>query len=371
MAPVVNSLNKAAAIDNITCLSGQHPEMARDALRLFNLEENIALCTVNSGGDLSVGMSRLLLNLSETIDTIRPDWVVVHGDTMTTAAGALAAFQRQAKVAHVEAGLRTGDMGSPWPEEGYRRIVAPLASLHFAPTDSAARNLLKEGVARDKIVVTGNTVVDALLQTSRNLRQDSEVLQELQNWFAGLIQNRKPVLITAHRRENHDGGIANIAEAIRVLADRFQGHCFILPVHPNPVVTSEIKSRLDGIENVVLTEPLEYRKFVFAMERAELILTDSGGIQEEAPSFNTPVLVMRDHTERLEAIEAGVAQLVGSHTCAIVKNASRIIDEQRVCGSRLQRKNPFGDGYASERILDALQRQSTPAEHVLDLASLA
>ncbi len=371
MAPVVSALNSSDTIESTTCLSGQHPEMARDALRLFNLEANIALPAVESGGDLTVGMSKLLLNLREAIEIAKPEWVLVHGDTMTTAAGALVAFQNQIKIAHVEAGLRTGNLQSPWPEEGYRRIVAPLADMHFAPTESACCNLLNEGIARQKIIVTGNTVVDALLQTSRNLRADSKVYMEFRNWFAKLIQSRRPVLVTAHRRENHDGGIAQIAEAVRTLAGRFPCHCFILPVHPNPVVSAEIRDRLAGIDNVQLTDPLDYQRFVFAMERSELILTDSGGIQEEAPSFNTPVLVMRDHTERFEAIEAGAAQLVGSQTQAIVDNASRIIREKKGRATPLQIKNPFGDGTAALRILKALQNTSAPIEHELNFASLA
>lgn len=371
MAPVIRAMNHSTAVGNITCLSGQHPQMARDALELFDIRAERTLPSVQSNGSLSIGLSALQGKLSDVIHDVRPDWVLVHGDTLTTVAGSLAAFQNQIGIAHVEAGLRTGNLSSPWPEEGYRKVVGSLASLHFAPTLSARRNLMREGVPANAIHMVGNTVVDALTQMRDSLRSDAARLIELQSWFAGLIQNRKPVLITAHRRENHDGGIAQIAEATRVLANRFPDHCFILPVHPNPKVSGEFRARLSAITNVQLIEPLDYRHFVFAMERAHLILTDSGGIQEEAPSFGTPVLIMRDHTERPEAVEAGTARLIGSTSEAIIRNACEVIGspEQRARMSGI--KNPFGDGAASQRILNALLGSASlekPEENLVSLA---
>lgn len=363
VAPVIRALNATDIIENITCLSGQHPDMAADALDLFGLKADIALPDPQSGGDLSVGMSVLMRNLGQVIAEQKPDWVLVHGDTMTTAAAALSAFQNQVKVGHIEAGLRTGDMASPWPEEGYRRIVSPLASAHFAPTSKARDNLLFEAVDPAKIILTGNTVVDALMQMRDTLNDSPEDALTLQNWFAALICERTPVLVTAHRRENHDGGIEQIATAVKTLADRFPDHCFILPVHPNPAVSGVVRQILSGLANVCMTDPLDYKRFVYAMERSELILTDSGGIQEEAPSFGTPVLVMRDTTERPEAVEAGVAKLVGSDSANIIANASEILLSSELRTQMGSAGNPFGDGQASQRIIETLlQRDATPAQ---------
>lgn len=337
--------------------------MAKEALALFGLNADLTLPEVKSNGRLELGMSVLQKSLGETINTARPDWVLVHGDTLTCASAALAAFQHQIKIAHVEAGLRTGDLSSPWPEEGYRKVVAAVADLHFAPTTRAADNLFREGVDKNRVYTVGNTVVDALLQMRQSLHSDAPNLMEIQSWFARLIKNRRPVLVTAHRRENHDGGLAQIAEAIRCLAKKYRQNCFIFPVHPNPTVSKVFRSLLSSIENVHLIEPLDYRRFVFVMERAHLILTDSGGIQEEAPSFGTPVLVMRDHTERPEAIEAGTARLVGSASTEIIKNASEIIDSTEQMQRMSTADNPFGDGRASQRILDVLTGHGAELSH--------
>lgn len=371
MAPVIKVLNQSDRIANITCLSGQHPQLADEALGLFELKADLALPPLLSGGDLTIGMSVLLQKLGGIVKDVQPDWVFVHGDTATTAAAALAAFQNQTKIAHIEAGLRTGNLSSPWPEEGYRKIVGPLADLHFTPTEQARRNLVSEGVLPERVFLTGNTVVDALLDMRRILSSNPSGLLELRTWFSKLTQGRKPVLVTAHRRENHDRGIDQIAAAVQVLADRFRDRCFILPVHPNPTVSGKIRGQLQHIENVCLTDPLDYRHFVFAMERSELILTDSGGIQEEAPSFGTPVLIMRDHTERTEAIQAGVARLVGSETTAIVKNASEIIELDHLKKAMSAATNPFGDGKAAQRILHALLRPGFEEEPDVEMASLA
>lgn len=356
MAPVIAELNASEHCQAVVCLSGQHPEMAADALNMFGLSADVSLPKAETNGDLSVGMGHVLHEFAPVLHAQNPDWVLVHGDTMTTMSATVAAFNAKTKVAHVEAGLRTGDLGRPWPEEGYRKTVAALADFHFAPTDSAVEALLAEGVGREKISVTGNTVVDSLRLIADINVGDGRKKRDYEEWYSQLVRGKRLVLVTLHRRENQGDEMGRILSGLKTLAASFPDLQFVLPVHPNPAVSKPVQSELGGIENFSLIDPLEYPRFVFLLEHAHLVLTDSGGIQEEAPSFGTPVLVMRSETERPEAVAAGTARLVGSDPVQIVNHAATLLGSQRAYEEMATSSNPFGDGWASSRIVQTLER---------------
>ncbi len=366
MAPLVKAFQACPEkFSTIVCVTGQHRQMLDQVLHLFDITPDYDLDIMKSGQDLYDVTTRILTGMRDVLKECRPDVVLVHGDTSTSTAAALAAFYAQIPVGHVEAGLRTGDIYSPWPEEMNRRITGRIATHHFAPTEKAKANLLAENVAEANIAVTGNTVIDALHTVVDKVNSNSELEEELRSLMleAGydcsrLDGGRRLVLITGHRRENFGDGFKNICQAIADLAHRYPDVDFLYPMHMNPNVRRPIAEMFDGTEhpNVFFIEPLEYLPFVFMMKCSYLIITDSGGIQEEAPSLGKPVLVMRDVTERPEALEAGTIRLVGTDRDRIVAEAARFLDDADYYRSNSLIANPYGDGKACERILEYLAK---------------
>jgi UDP-N-acetylglucosamine 2-epimerase (non-hydrolysing) len=349
LAPVVQALRREPSVQLTTCLSGQHPEMARDALLTFGIKPDVIL-KLDAGACSAAGrFTDLHRAISGLLDQMPQDRIVVQGDTSTALAGAIAGFHAGVPVAHVEAGLRTGNLAGPWPEEGYRRMIAPIADLHFAPTEWARQNLLAEGIAPERVHLTGNTVVDALIGIRASISKSADTSLRLDAWQRGLSDGKPIVLVTLHRRESHGSVMTGVAMALRDLAEEFRDHAFVLPVHPNPAVSGSIRSVLEDQPNVRLLDPLGYEDFVYLMSLASLIITDSGGVQEEAPTFGVPILVVRNESERAEAISAGFAQLTGTDPDRIIKAGRDIL--ARGGKAELRGKaNPFGDGTAAKRI---------------------
>lgn len=354
MAPLALALQADSRFESKICVTGQHREMLDQVLALFKLSPDFDLGVMRPGQDLTDVTVAILAGLKSVFLNYKPDVVLVHGDTSTTLAASLAAYYQRIPVAHVEAGLRTGNIYLPWPEEGNRRLVAALASMHFAPTDAARQNLLKEGISCANIVVTGNTVIDGLLKVVSALSSDSSLKQQLNEQFSFLDLQRRMILVTGHRRESFGRGFENICQALSEVADIFPDVDIVYPVHLNPNVREPVNRLLAGIDNIHLIEPLDYLPFVYLMNRSYLILTDSGGIQEEAPSLGKPVLVMRDVTERPEAVAAGTVRLVGADTSAIVSNLRTLLTDQAAYQSMAYAHNPYGDGEACARIIDSL-----------------
>jgi UDP-N-acetylglucosamine 2-epimerase (non-hydrolysing) len=349
MAPVVLECSRRTdTIEPIVCVSGQHREMLAQVTNYFGIRHDVDLDLMTPGQTLAAFMARCLTGLDDVLARFQPDCLVAQGDTTTVMAAALAAFYRHVPFVHVEAGLRTGNLQAPWPEEMNRRIATLATTLHCAPTRWAADNLLVEGVAADAIHVTGNTVIDALLATAERERANTEHWQSAYSFLG----HRRLVLITGHRRESFGEGFQRICQAIRRLADQYPEVVFLYPVHLNPLVSGPVRTCLGGQQNIYLTPPVSYPEFVWLMDRSTLILTDSGGVQEEAPSLGKPVLVMRDTTERPEAIEAGVAELVGTSVEKIVRSVSSLLTGPAECSRRRTLNNPYGDGHAAERIVD-------------------
>lgn len=345
--PVVRALSGRAGLEVVTCVTAQHRGLLDQVLQIAQLAPDIDLDLMEPGQTLDRLTARLLTGLGEVIDQVRPDRVIVQGDTATAMAGALAAYYRRIPVAHVEAGLRSGDIYHPWPEEVNRRIVAPIADLHFAPTHTAADALARENV-RAGVHVTGNTVIDALHWTRDRIAQDPALasgLDETVQRFAG----KRIVLVTTHRRENFGEGMAGIARAIRRIAMR-PDVAVIFPVHPNPNVGPVMEAVLGDLANVSRIEPLDYPHFIRALSLCDLALTDSGGVQEEAPALGKPVLVMRETTERPEGVTAGTARLIGADEDRIVSEVSTLLDDKAAYLAMARAHNPYGDGQASERI---------------------
>lgn len=354
MAPVVSALRKCAGLRTSVVVTAQHRQMLDQVLDLFGIQPDDDLDVMEPGQTLPSLFARILLGTSAAIERLSPDLVLVHGDTSTTLASALAAFYAKVPVGHVEAGLRTGDMQAPWPEEANRRLTAPLTGLHFAPTERSRGNLLAEGVADDSIQVTGNTVIDALLVVAARIRDEPELRASLAAQFPFLDPQRKLILVTGHRRENFGDGFEQMCRALADLALRADVQV-VYPVHLNPNVQEPVKRILGAADNIVLIEPQDYLPFVYLMTRSYLILTDSGGVQEEAPSLGKPVLVMRDTTERPEAVEAGTVRLVGTNRDRIVEEAGRLLDDEEAYSAMSRAHNPYGDGLASGRIAAAIQ----------------
>jgi UDP-N-acetylglucosamine 2-epimerase (non-hydrolysing) len=353
LAPVVLALARERGMSSRVCVTGQHRKMLDQVLRVFEIRPDVDLNVMRRNQSLATLTSRLVESLDLEFRAHRPDLVVVQGDTSTTLCGALAAFYRRIPVAHVEAGLRTGTLEAPWPEEANRVLTSRLASLHFAPTERSRRNLLAEGVREDRIRVTGNTVIDALLLAVARLGKGRPRGLEWAGAWLGTADSTKLVLITSHRRETFGEGFESICRAIALLASRFPAVQFVFPVHLNPNVRAEVKRLLGGRRrNLHLIEPLPYLQFVYMMKRASLILTDSGGIQEEAPSLGKPVLVMREITERPEALEAGTATLVGTETGRLCDEVTRRLASRRRDRGISAGRNPYGDGRAAERIVE-------------------
>ena len=357
MFPVVRALAAMPGLTVRTCVTAQHRGLLDQVLAIADLAPDIDLDLMEPGQSLDRLTARLLTGLGEVMDAERPDWVVVQGDTATAMAGALAAYYRRVPVAHVEAGLRSGDIYHPWPEEVNRRIVAPIARLHFAPTAAAAAALARENVTQG-VHVTGNTVVDALLWTRGRIAAEPELAAELDahvDRFAG----RKLVLVTTHRRENFGGGMAAIARALVRIADRGDTH-LLFPVHPNPEVGPVMDAIIGSHPAVTRIAPLDYPHFVRALSLCDLVLSDSGGVQEEAPALGKPVLVMRETTERPEGVAAGTARLVGTDEERIVHEVFRLLDDSEAHAAMARAHNPFGDGQAARRIAELIADACRP-----------
>lgn len=352
MAPVVKALQAEPSIDARVCVTAQHREMLDQVLSLFGIVPDYDLDLMKPGQGLSEITSGVLEGLKEVLSDASPDLVLVHGDTTTTLAASLAAYYERVPVGHVEAGLRTGDIYSPWPEEINRKVAGAITRLHFAPTEQSKRNLLAENVREDHIVVTGNTVIDALLEVVAKLEADAGRSRELDQAF-GVDPARRIVLVTGHRRESFGDGFQRICDALARLAERDDVQ-IIYPVHLNPNVKGPVEERLAALERIRLIPPQDYLPFVHLMRRADIILTDSGGVQEEAPSLGKPVLVMRDTTERPEAVDAGTVRLVGTDAELIVWEVFRLLDDREAYQAMSRAHNPYGDGLASGRIRDAV-----------------
>nr|WP_311526726.1 UDP-N-acetylglucosamine 2-epimerase (non-hydrolyzing) [uncultured Ralstonia sp.] len=353
MGPVVEALKDDARFDARVCVTAQHREMLDQVLALFAIQPEYDLDLMQPGQDLTDVTSRVLAGMRDVLNQWRPDIVLVHGDTTTTMAASLAAFYQRIPVGHVEAGLRTGNIYSPWPEEMNRKIAGSIAVMHFAPTETAQRNLAREGVAANTIYVTGNTVIDALLEIHQRIQQNPLLQATLAARFPYLDPTKRLILVTGHRRENFGSGFENMCAALADLAGRPDVQ-IVYPVHLNPNVREPVNRVLGGRSNIHLIEPLDYLPFVYLMGRTHVILTDSGGIQEEAPSLGKPVLVMRDTTERPEAVEAGTVRLVGADREKIVQETSRLLDDPASYEVMARAHNPYGDGAAAKKILEIL-----------------
>jgi UDP-N-acetylglucosamine 2-epimerase (non-hydrolysing) len=354
MAPVARALASESRIRASVCVTAQHRQMLDQVLGLFSVEPEYDLDLMRPEQDLTDVTIGVLSGLRSVIKKFNPDLVLVHGDTTTTLAASLASYYEKVAVGHVEAGLRTGNIYSPWPEEINRKVAGAVASVHFAPTEGARKNLLREGVAESRILVTGNTVIDALLQVSERLEREASLTQEMQKRFPYLKTGAKRlILVTGHRRESFGEGFERICHALARLAGRPDVQ-IVYPVHLNPNVQQPVRRILGSADNVHLIEPQEYLPFVYLMTKAHLIVTDSGGVQEEAPSLGKPVLVMRDTTERPEAIEAGTVRLVGTSTKCIVQNVEELLDDEGPYEAMSHAHNPYGDGLASPRIVEGI-----------------
>lgn len=356
MAPVVKIFNNTQEFSSKVCITAQHREMLDQVLEIFKIEPDYDLNIMKKGQDLFDITSEVIKGMKEVLRNYKPDLVLVHGDTTTSTFAALSAFYEQIQVGHVEAGLRTGNIYSPWPEEMNRMITKCLTTLHFSPTNWAKENLLRENVSSKNIIVTGNTVIDALYQVLENIKDDNSLKSNIEdeiieNGFPN-INNRKFVLITGHRRENFGEGFINICKSLKDLAIKYADFDFVYPVHLNPNVRKPVYDILERVKNIYLIEPLKYVSFLYAMSKSYLVLTDSGGIQEEAPSLGKPVLVMRDTTERPEGLNAGTVKLVGTDYDRIVGEVSELIDNQDSYIRMSTAHNPYGDGKAADRILD-------------------
>ncbi|WP_456864414.1 non-hydrolyzing UDP-N-acetylglucosamine 2-epimerase [Ewingella americana] len=355
MAPLLHALAQDDAFESKVCVTAQHREMLDQVLHLFGIVPDYDLNIMQPGQDLTEITSRILKGLKPVLQDFKPDIVLVHGDTTTTFSASLAAFYQQIPVGHVEAGLRTGDLSSPWPEEANRRLTAHLAKWHFAPTETSRANLLRESIDADDIFVTGNTVIDALLWVRDRVQGDAALIEQLASRYPFIDENKKLILVTGHRRESFGGGFERICNALADIALKHPEVQIVYPVHLNPNVSEPVNRILHDIDNVILIEPQDYLPFVYLMDKSYLILTDSGGIQEEAPSLGKPVLVMRETTERPEAVSAGTVKLVGTETKKVIEEVTRLLNDENAYQSMSRAHNPYGDGEACRRILDALK----------------
>ncbi|WP_444677533.1 non-hydrolyzing UDP-N-acetylglucosamine 2-epimerase [Halomonas sp. E19] len=361
MAPLALQLANDDRFEAKVCVTAQHREMLDQVLSLFELTPDFDLNLMKPGQDLADVTTGILHGMKSVFREFTPDMVLVHGDTATTFAASLAAYYHQIPVGHVEAGLRTGNLYSPWPEEANRKLTGALAAKHFAPTPTSKQNLLKEGVDPSAVFVTGNTVTDALLNVVHKLENDTALANGLAQRFAFLDPAKRLVLVTGHRRESFGGGFERICQALAHIANAHPDVQVVYPVHLNPNVREPVNRLLAGVDNIFLIEPQDYLPFVYLMNRAHLILTDSGGIQEEAPTLGKPVLVMRNTTERPEAVEAGTVKLVGTNVDVITSAISRLLLDENAYQAMSVAHNPYGDGKACQRIMDALVARETAA----------
>ena len=354
MAPLVKEFQKYPNIfETKVCVTAQHREMLDQVLDFFDIKPNYDLDLMKPGQNLYSLTATIVESLKPILEGFIPDYVFVHGDTTTTMAGSIASFYSGAKVCHVEAGLRTNNKNSPFPEEINRQITGRICDYHFAPTETAKNNLLKENISEDSILVTGNTVIDALIKSVKKVNKNpSKLIQNLSK----KIGNQDVVLVTGHRRENQDGGFERICKALKRIAKDNTSCIIIYPVHLNPKVQNPVNRILSGLSNVILIDPLAYQDFIWLMNRSKIIITDSGGIQEEAPSLGKPVLVMRDTTERPEAVEAGTVLLVGTNEELIVSKALNLLKNNENFEKMSKLHNPYGDGLASNRIVEYIKK---------------
>ena len=360
MAPVVKEFEKNSDVFEMkVCVTAQHREMLDQVLELFNIKPHYDLNIMKAGQDLYDVTSKVLLGMRDVLTDFKPDVVLVHGDTTTTISTTLASFYQKIEVGHVEAGLRTGDIYSPWPEEANRILTTQITKYHFAPTLTNRANLQKEHVNEKDIIVTGNTVIDSLFMVRDKINSDEKLRGDIESEIASLgyryNDQKKLVLVTGHRRENFGDGFLNICTGLKELAQKHQDVDFVYPVHLNPNVQKPVKEILTGIDNVYLIDPLDYLPFVYLLNKCHLILTDSGGVQEEAPSLGKPVLVMRDTTERPEALEAGTVMLVGTNKERIVTSVTRLLEDETTYKKMSYAHNPYGDGNASAKIVQFLK----------------
>ncbi|WP_047457296.1 non-hydrolyzing UDP-N-acetylglucosamine 2-epimerase [Vibrio fluvialis] len=356
MAPLVHALSTDERFESRVCVTAQHREMLDQVLELFEITPDYDLNIMKAGQTLNDVTAKILLELKPVLQEFKPDVVLVHGDTATTFATSLAAYYEQIAVGHVEAGLRTGNIYSPWPEEANRKLTGALASYHFAPTLTSKENLLRENIDESKVYVTGNTVIDALLMTKDKIATDNDLNFTLAAQFPFLDENKKLILVTGHRRESFGGGFERICESLAITAKKHPDVQIVYPMHLNPNVREPVYRILSGIENIVLIEPLQYLPFIYLMDRSNIMLTDSGGIQEEAPSLGKPVLVMRDTTERPEAVEAGTVKLVGTNVQQIIHELDILLTDEAEYETMSVAHNPYGDGQACQRILEELAK---------------
>lgn len=357
MAPLVHALAEDSRFEAKVCVTAQHREMLDQVLELFEIKPDYDLDLMKAGQTLNEVTARILIKLKPVLQEFKPDVVLVHGDTATTFAASLAAYYEQIAVGHVEAGLRTSNIYSPWPEEGNRKLTGALTKYHFAPTETSEKNLLAENYASENIHVTGNTVIDALLMMKNKIDNDDDLSISLAQKFSMLDEGKKLILVTGHRRESFGGGFERICEALAITAKRYPNAQILYPMHLNPNVREPVNRILKGIENIYLIEPQQYLPFIYLMNRAYIILTDSGGIQEEAPSLAKPVLVMRDTTERPEAVEAGTVKLVGTDVDMMTSSINELMDNEESYDKMTFAHNPYGDGDACSKILDILANQ--------------
>ena len=356
MGPLVLALANNSSFDVKVCVTAQHRQMLDQVLEIFDIRPDYDLDLMRAEQSLTDLTCRILQGMEAVLSDCKPDWMLVHGDTSTAMSASLAAFYKHVSVGHIEAGLRTNRLDSPWPEEGNRQIISRIASLHFAPTLQSKANLIRENVPEDHIIVTGNTVIDALLGVKRRIEEDQDLSSRLAKTFSFLDPSKKMILVTGHRRENFGQGFANICKSIIELA-KDDGIQIVYPVHLNPNVQEPVLKALSGHPRIFLIPPVEYVPFVYLMHRSFLLLTDSGGIQEEAPSLGKPVLVMRDTTERPEALEAGVVKLVGTDVDRIVQTVRGLLKGDGLYQSMSRAISPYGDGQACERICQELVRR--------------
>ncbi|MBL4599816.1 MAG: UDP-N-acetylglucosamine 2-epimerase (non-hydrolyzing) [Rhizobiaceae bacterium] len=354
MASVVKALQSDDRFISRVCVTAQHREMLDQVMNLFEITPDYDLNVMQPGQSLSQLTARMLVELESILQEVKPDVVLVHGDTATTLTATLAAYYAQIPVGHVEAGLRTGDIYSPWPEEGNRKLVGALTTYHFAPTETARDNLLAENVVPDSIFVTGNTVIDSLLRVEAQIDSDTSLKSSMAEQFPFLDDTKRVILVTGHRRESFGEGFEQICLALKQICNSHDDVQVIYPVHLNPKVQDPVNRILSNTSNIHLIEPLDYLPFIYLMKQAYIILTDSGGIQEEAPSLGKPVLVMRNTTERPEAVTAGTVKLVGTDVDAITSEVDKLLNDSNAYALMSHAHNPYGDGKASLKILDAL-----------------
>ena len=356
MAPVIMALKNDPNFDSLVCITAQHRSMLDSVLKLFSIDPDFDLDIMTNNQNLTYITTAVLHGLADVLNETKPDRVLVHGDTTTTLAASLAAFYANVPVGHVEAGLRSGNIYEPWPEEMNRQIADVICDMLFTPTQSSRMNLINCGIPEENIFVTGNTVIDALMHISRKLDEDKSLQKELDTQIPNLSHDKKIILVTGHRRENFGEGFNRMCRALKRLASR-KDIQIIYPLHLNPNVRKPVEQKLGNLDHILLTPPLDYLPFVALMKRAQIIITDSGGIQEEAPSLGKPVLVMRQVTERPEAVEAGTVKLVGTNPEIIVSEANNLLDDTNSYRKMSVAHNPYGDGKASVRILEKLRNE--------------